>query len=760
MLIEKMKVIDFCNLHQIPYIKIIVQIENNEKKMKGIKTGWTKWSFDKCIDENKNVKKFNALNINLNKSKFMILDLDDEKYKNEYLNKYGESFMSLSSRRNMPHLWRIKNNNDLNTTKIKFKPGLDLLYHNVFENIESEIINVKQEFQIFNDYPIKINTEDTVQPKPKPEPNIAKQQQHKIIKNVSIPTAEQKELIENIDIKYYDNYFDWLKIIWALNNEFSDFELIKTLSMKSKKYCGDEKLLKFLNDDKKNLCSFGTINHYSKISNKKKYYEIKSKYTPIFFSNSDYELADLYLKNCCDNVLKQDDELYFFNNNFWIIDYKLNMIKKHMRDTLFKIFTDKRELLNKLPYSEDNEKNIKNITSSIKYINTSSKQKAIIEQIGVILENKDYNFDCNRRELYCFKNVAYNLDLNKFETINKFDYITLNCGYDWREPLEEEIIKINKFLKDIQPDEESRESVKSILRRGMYGQQDEYFILFNGKGGNGKGVLMELFKASLNDYFYEGSNGVLTEKIKKSGANQEVANCDMKRTILYSEPDEGVKLNGSTIKYMTGNPVVNARALYSQKTKINIHGVQIMECNQRPAINGRVDASFFRRLIDILFPTQFVNHESEIINEKYKLKDESFKKDDFKETHKFALLKILMLSKNKIYIPKIVKERSEQYLLSNDEIYTFITENYYITTNEKNYVSMKDMYSLFRDSEQYRLMTHEEKREMSSKRFKELISSNPKFTYSFRKIINNKNCKNIVLYLKEKETNIENEDSD
>ena len=44
--------------------------------------------------------------------------------------------------------------------------------------------------------------------------------------------------------------------------------------------------------------------------------EIKAKYTPIFFSNSDYELAELYLKNSCDNVVKQDDELYFFENNF------------------------------------------------------------------------------------------------------------------------------------------------------------------------------------------------------------------------------------------------------------------------------------------------------------------------------------------------------------------------------------------------------------------------------------------------------------
>ena len=748
-----MKVIEFCNIHKIPYIKINVSIKNGVKEIKGVKTGWQKWTFEKCNKENKDLWFIpNALNVNLNKSKFMIIDLDDKQYQNEYINKYGTEFQSFSTRRKMPHLWRLKSNNDLNTTKVAFKAGLDLLYHNSFEDINGDIINTCGDLKTFLDFPevVKekkknVSTSSTdsgfEEPPPKPKREI---------------TDEDKELIDNISIEYLDNYQDWLKIIWSLNNEFADFDLIKNLSMKSKKYCGDEKLKKFLNDDKKKLCSFGTINHYSKISNKKIYHEIKAKYTPIFFSNSDYELAELYLKNSCDNVVKQDDELYFFENNFWTIDHKYNKIKKHMRDSLFKIFTDKRDILNKLPYSEENEKKIKNITSSIKYINTSSKQKAIIEQISVILSNKDYNFDCNRRELFCFTNIAYNLESNKFESINKFDYITLNCGYDWREPSNDELEKINKFFEDIQPILESRESVKSILRRGLYGQQDEYFVLFNGRGGNGKGVLMELFKASLNDYFYEGSNGVLTEKVKKSGANQEVANCDKKRLILYSEPDEGVKLNGSTIKYMTGNPIVNARALYSQKTKIHIHAMQIMECNQRPSINGRVDASFFRRLIDILFPTQFVNLKSEIINENYKLKDENFKKDDFKENHKFALLKILMGSKSKIYIPKIVKDRSEQYLLNNDEIYTFIQENYEMTTEEKDFICVSELYKIYKEKPQYQLLSYEEKREMTCRKFKEVISSNPKFTFYHRKKIQGKDYKSLVVYLRKK-PNIENE---
>ena len=174
-------------------------------------------------------------------------------------------------------------------------------------------------------------------------------------------------------------------------------------------------------------------------------------------------------------------------------------------------------------------------------------------------------------------------------------------------------------------------------------------------------------------------------------------------------------------------------------------------------INGRVDASFFRRLIDILFPTQFVNHESEILNETYKLKDESFKKDDFKENHKFALIKILMESKNKIYIPKIVKDRSEQYLLSNDEIYTFITENYEMTDCETDFVKVPELFNFYKTTPYYTLLSYEERRELNSRKFKDIISSNPKFSFHHRKNIKNKYYKSIVTNLKIKNQNSENE---
>lgn len=744
-----MKLIEFLESNEIPYIRFNLTIKDGKKILFNPK-GWKEWDYKKCMEYNLTRQNDKHINVNLDNSGYMVIDIDSDENINDLLNNYGNVWKTKSTSRGLPHLWRKKDEKDLNTTKVDTQAKVDLLYRNSFEYYDMEIENTNEEIPVFDKFPI-------IEPKPKKnmkksvstDSGIFEQKFEKI-------SEEQYEIMANINDDYISNYSDWLKIIWALYNEFGDIDLINNFMSTKPKYDGIDSIKKYLQDDKKKLLTFGTINYYSKLSDKTKYFEIKAKYTPIFFSNSDYDLAELYLNVAGDVVVKQDEELYFYNGKFWIKDEKYNQIKKNMRDTLHNVFKLKRDILNDLKYSEENEKKIKNVSESIKFINTSSKQKSIVEQLFVILDDKNYNFDCNRRELFCFTNKAYNLETNKFEEFNKYDYITKNCGYEWREPKEQEIKKINKFFEDIQPNIESRESVKSILRRGLYGQQDEYFILFNGDGGNGKGVLMELFKnLCSSNYLYEGSNSVLTEKIKKTGANQELANCNLKRTILFSEPEEGVKLNGATIKYLSGNPVINARALYSKETTTNIHGTIIMECNQRPAISGRADNSFFRRLIDILFPTNFVDTEDQILDNTYKLKDDSFKSDDFKENHKFALFKILSQSKQKIYIPKHIKDRSEKYLLNNDEFYNFLNDNYEFTENPKDFVKVSDMYIEYKSQECYQNLSKEEKRELNKSKFTSIIQTNPKTKkYYFDRIkIDYKDYRAILTNYKIKETN-------
>ena len=91
-------------------------------------------------------------------------------------------------------------------------------------------------------------------------------------------THEQKEIIDNIDIKYINNYQSWLKIIWALYNQFNSYHICDYVSKKAtEKYKGIKDIIKHLQNDKKHLLTFGTICYYSKVSNQENYIKIDGK---------------------------------------------------------------------------------------------------------------------------------------------------------------------------------------------------------------------------------------------------------------------------------------------------------------------------------------------------------------------------------------------------------------------------------------------------------------------------------------------------
>ena len=378
-----------------------------------------------------------------------------------------------------------------------------------------------------------------------------------------------------------------------------------------------------------------------------------------------------------------------------------------------------------------------------------------MEQITILLNNEDYKFDRKRPELFSFKNKTFNLKTKKEEEINKYDYITLNTGYDYIEPTKEQTNKINKFLTEILPNEEVLKCALSVLRKGLYGQQDEYFVLFNGEGGNGKGVLLELYKELSGSYYYDGHDSLLCSKTK-TGANPELANSHLKRSIVFSEPDEGTKLNASVIKQFTGNPIINARGLYSSRTETHIHATTILQCNQRPKITGNCDNAIIRRLIDILFPVNFVSSENDLIenNDFVKLKDLSFKDIDFKENHKIALFNIIFNSeKEEIYIPPIVEMRGKQFLFDNDDLLTWFNELYELTNDKTHYIKLTDLYDQFKNSDTFRDFSKEKRSaEWTKSKFIEKIQCNIslKKHNKDRIKINGKSLRNVLINYKYK----------
>jgi phage/plasmid-associated DNA primase len=550
-------------------------------------------------------------------------------------------------------------------------------------------------------------------------------------------------LLSIIDIDYITNYSDWSKIIWSAKNcGVSRDEMIE-FSSKGTNFT-IEGFDNVWNYDYPSY-TLGTIKYYAKKSNEEEYYKIiqnKDINFNVTDDHSDYSWATLFKKMCGDNFIYQDGFLYVYHQNKWRIDDKNRFIKKQIQETLIEFLNHyKKMILNNfdLKTKEDVEKYkqfTKAFSSCMKTICTISQINSITENFINILVSDQADlknvFD-DKPYIFCFSNKSYDLKTSQEIIVKKEDYIIQNTNYDYQEPTEEQIELIDKLFHQIFPNEEIRKCYLSVLFMGMTGVQVEKFFLANGCGRNGKGLIHDLYAKLLgDDYFYKLSPDVLTSKSDLSkGANPQVANMDNKRCIISSEPDDDsfTKIRMNIIKEVTGCGTIAARQLYSSNTVVRMKQVQILECNKKPQLSGRIDQSVMDRIVDIPFVSYFTINEEEWNDEHFVFPlNTHFKSSEFQLTHRCALFKyILDNSPKDLYIPQIIKDRSSKFVMNNDELFDWFNENYEYTNQEKDILKIKDVYKEFQESELYQSKNKEQKRMLNYKGFIEYISTSIAF---------------------------------
>ena len=160
------------------------------------------------------------------------------------------------------------------------------------------------------------------------------------------------------------------------------------------------------------------------------------------------------------------------------------------------------------------------------------------------------------------------------------DYISITTGYDWVEPIKEDIEFIQDMLNKIFPNKDEQKIYLIICSTGLEGRCLERFIIANGNGRNGKGVLNDLLLICFGKYGLIGNNAILFET-NKTGSNPEKNNIDKKRFIIFREPPEKSKFENSVIKELTGGGAFSARGHFESNTEKKLYGTIIVECNNQ-----------------------------------------------------------------------------------------------------------------------------------------------------------------------------------
>jgi phage/plasmid-associated DNA primase len=538
----------------------------------------------------------------------------------------------------------------------------------------------------------------------------------------------------------------------ALKNSFGEngFELFDYISSKSNKYKGSIETRKFFDgfiympDDGYTIA---TIYKFALDDNKDKYIEIIKKES--MFKDFDLTSTGIayyikYLKST--DFVWKDDELYCFNGKFW-----------EKNDTLMRIYISGELynfLKNVLITCFWDDKSFSQYKTKLDKLRSLNFKKEIIETTKECLTNNKIEFD-SKFYLFGFENKVYDLNEGKFRDYRYDDYISIITGYEWIEPDKKDIDIMNNIINNIFPIENERDLYLSILSTGLEGRCLEKFIIANGNGRNGKGLLHDLYLCALGNYGLIANNAILFE-INKTGSNPEKNNIDKKRFIIFREPSEKSKFENSVVKELTGGGTYSARGHHESKTEKKLYGTIIVECNKKPLFSEEPTQADVLRLIDIYFRSSFIEDEELIDKSKYIFKsNKDYKTFDFQNKYKYALLKILF-DKYKNYkdndykfnIPNSVKERSQLYLELSCNILGWFKDNYDKTENKKDIIKMKDLFNDFKESEYYSNLTKNDKRKYNYSFFDNYFSTNIFFKKYYVCGDNNHNPNHIKFYIK------------
>lgn len=494
------------------------------------------------------------------------------------------------------------------------------------------------------------------------------------------------KMTELLSSKRADNYFEWLRVGWALHNthrclidtwiqfskrsrKFNDGECEKLwASMKDDGYTirslmlwakedSPEEYKLFVKEDFENNLKKNSVNNTFMIA--------KALYTKYF---------DRFV--CAD--IKQNI-WYHFTNHRWnkcvnggklitlmsseFANYYIAMgteFSKQAMDTS----ENKKTLL-------DQAMHFTKIADSLMDINF--KEKVMKEAKYIFHDDQFLNRLDENHHLIGFENGVYDLKLKKFRSGQPDDHISMSTKQQYVKWNDNNPYAkyIKEFFELVMPIEAVRNYLLTRLSTCLSGEnREEIFIFCTGSGSNGKSLTFQLLSEALGDYYISCPITIITRKRNSSNAaSPELARMKGIRCGVYQEPGKDEELNVGIFKELSGNDRFMVRGLYSEPIEIRPQLKQFMTTNELPEIKS-IDGGTWRRVRVIDFMSKFVDNPDP--NTPYEYKLDGTLKDRINQwagafvSYLIHIYTTMYDVPNKVPEPNEVKASTEQYRREQD----------------------------------------------------------------------------------------------
>jgi P4 family phage/plasmid primase-like protien len=521
--------------------------------------------------------------------------------------------------------------------------------------------------------------------------------------------------------------FKWIRVGWALantDNKSSDNRLFLTwLAFSSREVCRETLQDSFGKFDWSNVQElFSTwqgfhkknpdgltnrsIMYWCKNDAKESYEKIHSETISHFIDYAIENPGEFNLATVLYHIFKDRFVCVSNTKNIWYEYYNYrwfendggNSLRLGISKEMYQLFFDMIGDLMKKRHQMDNNdvdkedcgKKAAKLAEITQWLRQTQKKNNIMKEAKELFYDKDFMDKIDQNcELLCFNNCVVDFGKKTHRKGQPDDFITkcTNINYVPLAKIENKekqtIHDIKEFMKQLFPDDELRNYMWEHLASVLIGKnRDHAFNIYNGKGANGKSVLVTLMAKALGDYKGTVPITLVTQKRNSIGStSSEIVDLMGVRYAVMQEPTKGDKLNEGIMKEITGGDPIQGRALYKDSVVFRPQ-FKLVVCTNSLFDIGSNDDGTWRRIRVCEFKSKFLEKPGE--DDEFPLDEypHQFKVDKSLEDKfdKWAPVLMSMLVEKafecdgKVSECQIVKKKSNEYREEKDFIARFIKE--------------------------------------------------------------------------------------
>ena len=513
-----------------------------------------------------------------------------------------------------------------------------------------------------------------------------------------------------LSIKRTEKYEEWINVGFCLHNIgdalLEDWILFSKKSKKYKEGECEKMWIKFKNIG----YSIGSLHKWASNDDHEKYmdiiidenYEILSK----SISGQPYDIAkaffELYKHNFRIGSI-DFKEWYYFDIHRWKPMQDAYIIKDMLNESMVNAYVRLGIIYGKKALKlEGSEKNTmlsrQEILMKISLKLRGPFKEQIIKELSILFKKYDPDFTNKldeNKNLICFINGIYDLENDLFREGRPDDYITLctNINYVATKNLNTRKLQIvNKFLIDIQPEEDMRNYILDLFASCLAGNnKDQKFNIWTGSGSNGKSLVVTLMMESLGEYACGLPPEVLTRaSMDPDKASPTMAKTKGKRFVVFEETENTDQIYVGKMKAYSGGVKIQARKLHKDVIEFYPQFKMFLLCNKLPNIPSN-DGGTWRRIRLVPFEMKFVDNPSDEHERQIDRGLEDVLTECREEFIHILLQRYQIYKANGLNVPSKVMASTQNYQSNSDLYLDYINECLEFTGDMRNKIDLNDV---------------------------------------------------------------------